>query len=66
MQWHIRIHQNGIAVEPEEPFQPFRSRSREFSPKNRKQKRMFGPETREQALAEYELGVPMEVVVNLV
>jgi hypothetical protein len=51
---------------PEEPLQPFRSRLSEFSSQDREKKTVFGPETRKHAFAEYELRVPMDVIMDLV
>ena len=66
MQRNIRIHQNRIAVMPEKPLQPFRSWLGKFGSKNREEEGMFGPKTRQHAFAEYELGVPVEFIMDLV
>lgn len=66
LQRNIRIHQDGVAIMPEKPLQSFRSWLGKFGSKNREQEGMFGPKTRQHALAKYELGVPVEVIVNLV
>ena len=66
MQRNIRIHQDGVAIMPEKPLQSFRSWLGKFSSKNCEQEGVFGPKTGEHAFAEYELRVPVEVIVDLV
>ena len=66
MQRNIRIHQDGVAIMPEKPLQPFCSWLSKFSSKNREQEGVFGPKTGEHAFAKYELRVSVELIVDLV
>ena len=61
---NVGVHEYGVAVVPEEPFEAVGGRERELRAEEREEEGMFGPEAREHAFTEDEGGVVVECVVG--